>query len=179
MRGFLLLTLSELSMMLFYYPMFLVAAWRIREGDDFTDIFTAMNCGIWGCISLHIAFVNGPDLAKGSKDTSKILYLESKPKEGDIRSKIIDGNIEMTAKIAHGIIEFNNVWFSYPGTNKVKWILKGFTFTIHPNESIGLIGSSISGKSTLIQLLLRFYDPQEGVYQYWRNTDSRVYFIIT
>ena len=111
---------------------------------------------------MHLAFANGPDLAMGSKNTSKILALENKPKEGMEDSSIIDGSIEMTKDHLNKPIEFTNIWFSYPGDRKEKWILKEFNLTIQPNESIGLMGTSGVGKSTLFNLLLRFYDPQVG-----------------
>lgn len=57
-------------------------------------------------------------------------------------------------------IEFCNVSFRYPNTHQ--YILKNCSFTIHPYEKIGLIGLNGSGKSTIIKLLFRFYDPEKG-----------------
>lgn len=59
-----------------------------------------------------------------------------------------------------GKIEFNNVYYKYP-TSK-GWILKGISFIIEPNEIVAFVGGSGSGKSTIIQLILRFFDPQNG-----------------
>jgi ABC-type multidrug transport system fused ATPase/permease subunit len=56
-------------------------------------------------------------------------------------------------------IEFRNVSFNYDNKN---WILKNFNFFIPSNRKIGLIGLNGCGKTTLIKLLLRYYDPQEG-----------------
>ncbi len=58
-----------------------------------------------------------------------------------------------------GKIQFENVWFAYQGEN---WILRDFSIEIHPGERVGLVGYTGSGKSTLIHLLMRFYDPQKG-----------------
>jgi ATP-binding cassette subfamily B protein len=58
-------------------------------------------------------------------------------------------------------IEFKNVSFHYP--NSEKYVLKNCSFIINPNEKIGLIGLNGAGKSTIIKLLFRFYDPQDGV----------------
>lgn len=60
-----------------------------------------------------------------------------------------------------GKIEFQNVWFRYP-TRKDDFVLKGLTLTINPNESVALVGESGCGKSTFVNLMMRFYDPDFG-----------------
>lgn len=57
-------------------------------------------------------------------------------------------------------IEFCNVSFRYP--NAEQYVLKDCSFTIDPHEKIGLIGLNGAGKSTIIKLMFRFYDPEEG-----------------
>ncbi len=57
-------------------------------------------------------------------------------------------------------IEFCNVSFRYP--NAEQYVLKDCSFTIEPHEKIGLIGLNGAGKSTIIKLMFRFYDPEEG-----------------
>ena len=57
-------------------------------------------------------------------------------------------------------IEFYNVSFRYP--NAEQYVLKDCSFTIEPHEKIGLIGLNGAGKSTIIKLMFRFYDPEEG-----------------
>jgi ABC-type multidrug transport system fused ATPase/permease subunit len=56
-----------------------------------------------------------------------------------------------------GEIEFRNVWFRYP-TRKDDFVLKGMNIKINPNESVALVGESGCGKSTFVNLLMRFYD---------------------
>jgi ATP-binding cassette subfamily B protein len=58
-----------------------------------------------------------------------------------------------------GIVEFNNVSFSYNGEEPV---LKNISLKVNPGETVGIIGPTGSGKSTLINLLCRFYDCTEG-----------------
>lgn len=57
-------------------------------------------------------------------------------------------------------IEFQNVTFRYPNANE--YVLKDCSFVIKPHEKIGLIGLNGAGKSTIIKLIFRFYDPEEG-----------------
>ena len=75
--------------------------------------------------------------------------------------QITPNEIIATKQTLKGRIEFKNVWFRYP-TRKDQWVLKGLSMKINPNECVGLVGQSGSGKSTIIQLLYRFYDPQRG-----------------
>jgi len=72
-----------------------------------------------------------------------------------------------------GRIEFDNVWFAYrhipvekagkvvPG-EEWDWILRGVSFAIEPGETVAIVGHTGAGKTTLISLLLRFYDVQKG-----------------
>lgn len=58
-----------------------------------------------------------------------------------------------------GKIEFKNVWFAYEENN---WVLKDISFTIYPGETIALVGATGAGKSSIINLITRFYDIQKG-----------------
>jgi ABC-type multidrug transport system fused ATPase/permease subunit len=57
------------------------------------------------------------------------------------------------------MIEFQNVWFAYKGE---EWVLKDVSFTVQPGQSIALVGHTGSGKTTITNLLMRFYDVQRG-----------------
>ena len=59
----------------------------------------------------------------------------------------------------NGRIEFENVWFAYVGEN---WVLKDVSFKVEPGERVAFVGSTGSGKSTIISLLARFYEIQKG-----------------
>jgi len=58
-----------------------------------------------------------------------------------------------------GEVEFRNVWFCYEPD---QWILKDLNLTVRPGEKIAIVGATGAGKSTLVDLVQRFYDPQQG-----------------
>lgn len=58
-----------------------------------------------------------------------------------------------------GKIEFKNVWFAYEDEN---WVLKDINFTINPGETVAFVGATGAGKSSIINLITRFYDVQKG-----------------
>ncbi|HPP01256.1 MAG TPA: ABC transporter ATP-binding protein [bacterium] len=62
-------------------------------------------------------------------------------------------------KTIEGTIEFRNVWFAYAGE---EWVLKDVSFRVEPGRRMALVGATGSGKSTIINLLFRFYDVQRG-----------------
>ncbi len=74
----------------------------------------------------------------------------------DTKSKIIDGTKELTEDIK--TIEYKNVILAYEGVN----LLDGIDLTIKSGENIALVGDSGGGKSTLMNMILRFYDPDSG-----------------
>jgi ATP-binding cassette, subfamily B, bacterial len=56
--------------------------------------------------------------------------------------------------------EFRDVWFSYPGTSRM--ILQGLNFHLRPGERVALVGQNGRGKTTIVKLITRLYDPSEG-----------------
>lgn len=70
-------------------------------------------------------------------------------------------NIENPVPIKEikGKIEFKNVWFAYEGEN---WVLKDVNFTIEPGEMVAFVGATGAGKTSIINLISRFYDIQKG-----------------
>ena len=63
-----------------------------------------------------------------------------------------------------GEIEFRDVWFAYgeTETGEPDWVLRGVDFRAAPGEMLAIVGHTGAGKTTLVNLLLRFYDPQKG-----------------
>ncbi len=58
-----------------------------------------------------------------------------------------------------GRIEFKNVWFAY---NEGEWVLKDVSFTVEPGQTVAFVGATGAGKSSIINLINRFYDIQKG-----------------
>ncbi|HET6763919.1 MAG TPA: ABC transporter ATP-binding protein, partial [Longimicrobiaceae bacterium] len=59
-----------------------------------------------------------------------------------------------------GEIEFRDVWFRYSPADE--WVLKGVSFRAAPGERVAIVGATGAGKSTIINLLMRFYEPERG-----------------
>jgi len=79
---------------------------------------------------------------------------------------LLDRDVEVTTPVEPkhegkvvGRIEFENVWFAY---KEEDWVLKDVSFTVEPGESIALVGHTGSGKTTITNLIMRFYDVQKG-----------------
>lgn len=78
----------------------------------------------------------------------EILDTEEEPTGGQARPGQIQGSIE-----------FRHVWFAYGGE---EWVLRDVSFCAEPGHSIAIVGATGAGKSTIISLLCRFYDVQQG-----------------
>ena len=92
----------------------------------------------------------GMALQAGDRIISLIGYQPEINFEGGIQCEELQGHIE-----------FNNVSFTYPTRDKLA--LNNVSFEIKPKQTIAIVGHSGSGKSTIVQLLERYYDPQEGI----------------
>ena len=77
----------------------------------------------------------------------------------DLPLGIVGPEKALKAERARGRIEFQNVWFAYKDED---WVLKDISFTVEPGQSIALVGHTGSGKTTITNLLMRFYDIQRG-----------------
>jgi ATP-binding cassette subfamily B protein len=73
---------------------------------------------------------------------------------------ILDGNVTASPEDKSGEVEFRNVSFKYPDASD--YVLENINFTAHRGETVAFIGATGCGKSTLINLIPRFYDATEG-----------------
>lgn len=77
----------------------------------------------------------------------------------DMEPNVVDEPDAIELDEIKGEIEFKDVWFAYiPG----EWVLKGVSFHVHPKETVAFVGSTGSGKSTILSLIVRNYDIQKG-----------------
>jgi ATP-binding cassette subfamily B protein len=83
------------------------------------------------------------------------------------------GNLELFAPEKKGAVQFHHVTFSYQKHEDQDPVLKDVNFDLDPGETLGIIGPIGSGKSTLTQLILRFYDPDKGTIVFNGNDIKR------
>lgn len=77
----------------------------------------------------------------------------------DMEPQVVDSEDAVELENIRGEIEFKNVWFAYtPG----EWVLKDVSFHVQPRQTVAFVGSTGSGKSTILSLICRNYDIQQG-----------------
>jgi ATP-binding cassette, subfamily B, bacterial len=139
-----------------YYGAYVYVIWRTLHG--------AYNIGQFGFLTTAIQQASSNlqqvfSTASGIADQA--LFLTDLIAFFDMKPTVIsnpDGH-PAPAKIQRGF-EFRNVSFNYPGTNRT--VLKNFNLTLSPGERIALIGENGQGKTTVVKLITRLYDPTEG-----------------
>jgi ATP-binding cassette, subfamily B, multidrug efflux pump len=106
--------------------------------------------------------------------SEKYNILQSAMAAGERVFKLLDTKIEVTTpsitKLPQGPgrIEFDHVWFAYnapgqsSGATEPDWVLRDVNFVLEPGETVAVVGHTGAGKTTLISLLMRFYDVQRG-----------------
>lgn len=106
---------------------------------------------LWSLMMLSMLFVMLP---RASASADRIMeVLETVP-------SIKDPEQPQTVSNGPGVVEFENVTFSYPGADAP--VLSDLSFTARPGEMTAIIGGTGSGKTTVLDLVPRFYDPQSG-----------------
>lgn len=77
----------------------------------------------------------------------------------DMEPEVVDAPDAIELEQIRGEIEFKDVWFAYkPG----EWVLKGVSFHVEPKQTVAFVGSTGSGKTTILSLICRNYDIQKG-----------------
>ena len=77
----------------------------------------------------------------------------------DMEPEVVDAPDAIELEHIEGKIEFRDVWFAYKPD---EWVLKGVSFTVEPRQTVAFVGSTGSGKTTILSLICRNYDIQKG-----------------
>jgi len=102
--------------------------------------------------------------------SEKFNILQSAMASSERIFKLLDEPLEVQTAVrpqrrppaATGHIRFEHVWFTYDRSAEPNWVLRDVSFEVRPGQRVGIVGATGSGKTTLINLLLRFYDIQKG-----------------
>ena len=137
----------------------LQAKWPNKPVMQGEEMYIALFSLMFGAFTAGQASQFGPDIAKAKLAAYKIFKMMLVPSEIDPLADS-EKDKKMQQEI-QGQIEFRDIWFRYP-TRKEQWIFKGLNLKINQNDNIAIVGESGQGKSTLIGLLMRFYDPEFG-----------------
>lgn len=150
------LIMSGLSLAIYW-----VGAYLINDAVDIqnkVDLFADMTVFtsyavqvVMAFMMLVMIFIIMPRAMVAAKRINEVL--STKP-------KIINGNVKETDPSVTGTVEFRNVSFKYPDASD--YVLKNISFKANKGDTVAFIGSTGSGKSTLINLVPRFYDATEG-----------------
>ncbi|KAL6283869.1 hypothetical protein ACE6H2_014798 [Prunus campanulata] len=127
-----------------------------QKGEDGGHVFVAGFNVLMGGLSILSALPNLTAITEALAATTRILEMID-------RVPSIDTENRKGKALSHvrGEIEFQDIYFSYPSRPETS-VLQGLNLKIPAGKSVGLVGGSGSGKSTIIALLERFYDPIEG-----------------
>jgi len=139
-----------------YYAAYGLSIYRTIQGQytigDLTLIITAI---MQAMSNIQQAFSTLSGVADQALFLTDLLaFFEMKPR---VESK--PGGVPAPSPIRRGF-EFRNVSFAYPGTERR--VLSRFNFTLRPGERVALIGENGQGKTTVVKLISRLYDPTEG-----------------
>ncbi|MGB7415800.1 MAG: ABC transporter ATP-binding protein [Thermosynechococcaceae cyanobacterium] len=134
--------------------LFLIGGWQIAlenlKGSEFISFITAVALLI---DPINLLTANFNEYKQGQASVDRVFELLA------VQPTVIDARNAVPLAAVQGTVEFRNVSFAYRPDQP---ILTGLTLTAHPGEAIALVGASGAGKTTLVNLLPRFYDPQSG-----------------
>lgn len=128
----------------------------IHEGYSMVQFFIAYAAVVVGAFSAGAIFSFAPDMSKSRQAAQDIKTLLDRPVNIDARQE----TGELLTKM-DGSLEMRNIYFRYPNRPE-RVVVNGLSLSVQPGQYIGLVGASGCGKSTIIALLERFFDPEVG-----------------
>jgi ATP-binding cassette subfamily B protein len=140
-----------------YYGAYAFVIWRAVTGsyNNIGEFYYLTNAIIQASSNLQQVFSTASGIADQALFLTDLLaFFEMKP--------TVTSNPDgaLIPRPVRGGFEFRNVSFAYPGTTRR--VLSNFNFTLRPGERIALIGENGQGKTTVVKLITRLYDPTEG-----------------
>lgn len=149
------LIMNGLPLAIYWIGAYLIdKAQMLDKIDLFSDMVVFSSYAMMVVMSftmMVMIFILAPRASVAAKRINEVL---------DTKPKILDGSITESKPEHEGEIEFRNVSFKYP--DAAGYVLKDISFTAQKGETVAFIGSTGSGKSTLVNLIPRFYDATEG-----------------
>ena len=145
-----MLLMNVISVLVIWVGSHRVGEGALQVGDMMAFMQYTMQI-IMSFLFISMMFIMIPRASVSAKRISEVLETEL---------TIIDGQETKTAEDTVGLIEFKDVTFSYPGAEEA--VLHNVSFIAKPGETTAFIGATGSGKSTLINLIPRFYDVTGG-----------------
>ncbi len=135
--------------------LFLLGGWQIAQGNLTTSEFISYGAGVLMLIDpISITTTNYNEFKQGEASVARVFELMA------IQPRVKEEKGAIALPPVQGEITYCQVAFAYPESHD--WVLKDLNFTVQPGEMLALVGSSGAGKSSLVNLLPRFYDPQQG-----------------
>jgi ATP-binding cassette, subfamily B, bacterial len=134
--------------------LFMLGGWQIAQGQLTGGQFISFTAAVTFIIDpINIATNNYNEFKQGEASVDRVFELM------DLQPTVVERPNAIALPLVQGKVEYRNVSFAYPSGHPV---LKELTLTAQPGEVIALVGSSGAGKTTLVNLLPRFYEPLVG-----------------
>nr|CAD1918045.1 ABCB transporter [Chrysochus auratus] len=147
--------LSRSIMFFAYSACMFYGGYLIKDGVPYDRVFKVSQALILGTMSIASSLAFTPNFSRGLKAARNVKQFLS-------RIPGIQDQTNATRKPeVRGNVQYSNIYFSYP-TRKEIPVLKGLDLQVLQGKTVALVGESGCGKSTIIQLIERFYDPDRG-----------------